>query len=106
MDTLIVIPFPEYIKVKVINMPVSNDTVVLSGIPLFKDVDNGYPIINFNSKRATKKYFKKVEKERKVEESHLKQGVEDYVFYWKGAEYQLKLEKDSKSSLIIIDLKK
>ena len=106
MDTLIVRPFPEYIKVKVINIPSNNDTISLSRIPLFNNVDNGFPVINFKSKRASKKYFKNLEKKQQEEEAILKKEIEDSIFHWNGIGYKLRLEKDDMENIVIIDLKK
>ena len=60
MDTLSARPFPGYIKVKIFNIPKAADTLILSPIPLFEDIDSGLPVINFKTKRASRKYFKKL----------------------------------------------
>ena len=66
-DTIEIIPIPTYIKVKIYNLPSNLDTIQLRDIPIFKDVDEGIPIINFKNKRASKKFFRKLEKSNEIE---------------------------------------
>ena len=102
MDTLTAHPFPLYIKVKIFNIPKDADTVILTPIPLFEEMDSGIPIINFKTKRASRKYFKKLNQEREKHALDLKSEIESYRYLWNNEEYKLELlEKDGNRTILI-----
>lgn len=103
-DTIEIIPFPTYIKVKIYNLPKNLDTIQLQDIPMFKDVDEGIPIINFKTKRASKKFFRRLEKNNKVEIEKLDKQIEQSVFIWKNKEYKLNMVRTDDERTIYINL--
>lgn len=105
LDTLLVFPFPEYIRVKICHIP-ATENIEFENIPLFRDVEDGIPIINFKTKRASKKYFRNLEKEREHEGVVLKQKIEATAFTWNDRKYPLRLIRENGNSVVLIDLLK
>lgn len=103
-DTLEIVPFPAFIKVKIYNLPSNLDTIQLRDIPIFKDIDEGIPIINFKTKRASKKFFRRLEKNNKVEIEKLDKQIEQSVFVWENMEYKLIVIRNNDERTMYINL--
>lgn len=103
-DTLEIIPIPDHIKVKIYNISRNSDTIELSEIPIFENVDEGIPIINFSTKRAAKKFFKQLKKKRLLEEEELDKQIEEYVYLWNKKEYKLRVLRINNETTIYINL--
>ncbi len=104
IDTLLIIPIPIFISVCIYNFPNNIDSLHLDSIPLFKNLNRTIPIINFKSKRASKRYFKKLDKERKSEKEELIKEISNYKFLWKDRGFKLKVIESDKNLFILIDL--
>ena len=104
-DTLEIIPIPIFINVKIYNFPKNFDSLIFNSIPLFNNVNYSTPIINFRTKRASKKYFKKFTKEKQLERDELINRIENYSYTWSGQEYKLEVIESKESLILLIDLK-
>jgi len=103
-DTLEVIPIPIFYNVKLFNLPNKFDTLEFLSIPIFEKIDEGIPIIHFKTKRDSKKYFKKLKKERELQEKELMMKIEEHKYFWKDQFYDLEIRKSEDSYTILIDL--
>ncbi len=102
-DTLEIIPFPLYRKVKIYNFQFTNDSVNISAIPLFNISMVGSACINFRSKRAARKYYKKQELRVKEIEENREREILDYRFNWHNNDYKfVKIDNDK---TLYLDLK-
>lgn len=103
-DTLVVFPFPIFIKVKIYNFSNNIDSIHFSSIPLFNNVRDVIPIINFRSKEASRKYFKQFEREKELEREQLIRRIRNYKYEWNGKEYNLEVVESEESLTILINM--
>lgn len=104
LDTLVIIPIPISYVIKIYNFPANFSSIHFNSIPLFKAEDRGYPLINFRTKRAARKYSRKLEKERRLEREEFLKTVSNYKFFWNNKEYALEVKESGESFTILIDL--
>lgn len=103
-DTLDIIPIPNHIKVKVYNISGNLDTIKLFEIPIFMNVGEGIPIVNFRTKRTSKKFFKQFEKNRQVEIEKLDNQIKGNVYLWENKEYKLRVLRTKNETTLYINL--
>ena len=103
-DTLEITPIPIFVNVKIYNFSSSADSLQFESIPLFQNIEQGIPIINFKSKRASRKYFKQLEKERELEKQELIKRISYYSYEWSGRVFKLEVVDSEESLTILINL--
>lgn len=104
-DTIEITPYPAYVKVIIINYPKNIDSLKLYSIPFFENVNKGIPMINFKNKRASKKYYKKLEKAWHIEEEELILKINHSRYIWNGKAMKVTTEKNNGILTVILNLK-
>lgn len=103
-DLLTIMPSPEYIPVKIYHFPDSISTLKLDSIPIFNQPETGIPIINFKSKRASRKFFKNLARKQDIQRQETITAIRNSWISVNGKRIPLLLQQKSDTWIILIDL--
>ena len=103
VDTISFTPSINYLATKIV-LPNNQSINNLDDIPIFKNPIELGKIINFTTKKASKKYFKDLKKKNESNLKKLKSKIDSYQYFFNGKVYSPTLKVEGNYYFICINL--